>query len=77
MKTRVDATKDKIELLQEMQGMINTLKAFSARIDEKINKMIDTDLKSMAAEKDIIEEMSELIKLKDNDTKRGTTKRAK
>ncbi len=77
MKTRIDATKDKIELLQEMQGMIDTLKSFAARIDEKISIMIDSDLKSMQAEKDVIDEMNEIIKSKDNDTKRGTTKRTK
>ncbi len=77
MKTRVDATKDKIELLQEMQGMINTLKLFAARISEKMDVMIDSDLKSMQAEKSIIDEMSELIKSNDNDKKGRTTKRTK
>ena len=65
--TRVDATKEKIVLLQEMQGMINTLKNFAARIDEKINAMITADLESMAAEKAALEEMEMTIKSKDND----------
>ena len=65
--TRVDATKEKIVLLQEMQGMINTLKNFAARIDEKINTMITADLESMAAEKAALEEMEMTIKSKDND----------
>ena len=76
MKTRVDATKDKIELLTEMQGMINTLKSFASRIQEKINIMIEADLESMKAEKSIIDEMSNLIHNKD-DKKRGTTGGAK
>ena len=63
--TRVDATKDKIALLQEMQGMIHTLKQFAARIDDKINTMIEADLESMAEEKKAIDEMSELINYKD------------
>ena len=61
-KTRVDATRDKIELLQEMQAMINTLKSFSARIQERIDVMIEADLTSMNAEKDAIEEMKSIIK---------------
>ena len=61
-KTRVDATKDKIELLQEMQGMINTLKNYASRIQERINVMIEADLESMDAEKEAIDEMKELIK---------------
>ena len=65
--TRVDATKEKIALLQEMQGMINTLKKFAARIDDKINTMISADLESMAAEKAALEEMEMTIKSKDND----------
>ena len=65
--TRVDATKEKIALLQEMQGMINTLKNFAARIDEKINTMITADLESMSAEKAALEEMEMTIKSKDND----------
>ena len=76
MKTRVDATKDKIELLTEMQGMINTLKSFASRIQDKINIMIEADLESMKAEKAIIDEMSNLINKKD-DKKRGTTGGAK
>ena len=60
-KTRVDATKDKIELLQEMQGMINTLKSYASRIQERINVMIEADLESMDAEKEAIDEMKELI----------------
>ena len=59
--TRVDATKDKIALLQEMQGMINTLKSFAARIEDKIDTMITADLKSMQAEKDALEEMENTI----------------
>ena len=65
--TRVDATKEKIALLKEMQGMINTLKKFAARIDDKINSMVEADLESMAAEKAALEEMEQSIKLKDND----------
>ena len=65
--TRVDATKEKIALLKEMQGMINTLKKFAARIDDKINTMVEADLQSMAAEKAALEEMEQSIKLKDND----------
>ena len=65
--TRVDATKEKIALLQEMQGMINTLKNFASRIDDKINTMVEADLQSMAAEKKALEEMEQTIKLKDND----------
>ena len=65
--TRVDATKEKIALLQEMQGMINTLKKFAARIDDKINTMVEADLQSMAAEKAALEEMEQSIKSKDND----------
>ena len=61
-KTRVDATRDKIELLQEMQGMINTLKSFSARIQERIDIMIEADLVSMNSEKEAIEEMKNIIK---------------
>ena len=64
--TRVDATKEKIALLQEMQGMINTLKKFASRIDDKINTMITADLESMAAEKKALEEMESTIKSKDN-----------
>ena len=66
--TRVDATKEKIALLQEMQGMINTLKQFAARIDDKINTMITADLESMSAEKKALEEMELTIKSKDNDS---------
>ena len=65
--TRVDATKEKIALLKEMQGMINTLKKFAARIDDKINTMVEADLQSMAAEKAALEEMEQSIKSKDND----------
>ena len=65
--TRVDATKEKIALLQEMQGMINTLKNFAARINNKIDDMITADLESMAAEKKALEEMEMTIKSKDND----------
>ena len=61
IKTRVDATKDKIALLQEMQGMINTLKKFSSRIQDRISVMIEADLESMDAEKGAIDEMKELI----------------
>ena len=60
--TRVDATKEKIALLQEMQGMINTLRSYASRIQEKINVMIEADLESMDAEKEAIDEMKELIK---------------
>ena len=64
--TRVDATKEKIALLQEMQGMINTLKKFASRIDDKINTMIKADLESMSAEKAALEEMESTIKSKDD-----------
>ena len=67
IKTRVDATKDKIALLKEMQGMINQLKSFSARIEERIDTMIAADLESMCAEKMVIEEMEQQIKSKDDD----------
>ena len=65
--TRVDATKEKIALLQEMQGMINTLKKFAARINDKIDTMIAADLESMSAEKKALEEMEKTIKSKDHD----------
>ena len=67
IKTRVDATKDKIALLKEMQGMINQLKSFSARIEERIDIMIQSDLESMCAEKKVIEEMEQEIITKDDD----------
>ena len=67
IKTRVDATKDKIALLKEMQGMINQLKSFSARIEERIDIMIQSDLESMCAEKKVIEEMEQEIIAKDDD----------
>ena len=67
IKTRVDATKDKIALLKEMQGMINQLKSFSARIEERIDVMIQSDLESMCAEKKVIEEMEQEIINKDDD----------
>ena len=66
--TRVDATKEKIALLQEMQGMINTLKHFAARIEEKIDTMIEADLDSMCAEKKALEEMEMTIKSKDHES---------
>ena len=66
--TRVDATKEKIALLQEMQGMINTLKNFAARIEEKIDTMIAADLDSMCAEKKALEEMEHTIKSKDHES---------
>ena len=67
IKTRVDATKDKIALLKEMQGMINQLKSFSARIEERIEVMIEADLESMCEEKKVIEEMERTINTKDDD----------
>ena len=67
IKTRVDATKDKIALLKEMKGMINQLKSFSARIEERIDIMIQSDLESMCAEKKVIEEMEQEIIAKDDD----------
>ena len=67
IKTRVDATKDKIALLKEMQGMINQLKSFSARIEERIDIMIQADLDSMCEEKRVIEEMERTINTKDDD----------
>ena len=63
--TRVDATKEKIALLQEMQGMIDTLQKFAARINDKIDDMIQADLASMAAEKEALEEMEQSINNKD------------
>ena len=77
IKTRVDATKDKIALLQEMQGMIHTLKQFAARIEEHIEIMIDSDLKSMSAEKEVIEEMSNLIQENNGNKKAGAPRGAK
>ena len=65
--TRVDATKEKIALLQEMQGMIDTLQKFAARINDKIDTMIAADLESMCAEKAALEEMEKTIKSKDDD----------
>ena len=67
IKTRVDATKDKIALLKEMQGMIDQLKSFSARIEERIDTMIEADLESMCAEKAVIEQMEQQIKSKDEE----------
>ena len=67
IKTRVDATKDKIALLKEMQGMINQLKSFSARIEDRIDIMIQADLDSMCEEKRVIEEMERTINTKDDD----------
>ncbi len=64
IKTRVDATHDKVVLLQEMQAMINTLKKYSARVQTHIDVMIASDLSSMEAEKKAIEEME--IKIKSN-----------
>ena len=63
--TRVDATREKIALLQEMQGMIDTLQKFAARINDKIDDMIQADLASMAAEKEALEEMEQSINNKD------------
>ena len=60
--TRVEATHEKIALLQEMQIMINALKKQSARIESQINKMIKADLESMNAEKQALEEMENKIK---------------
>ena len=77
MKTRVDATKDKIELLQEMQGMIHTLKMYAGRIQEHIDIMIKSDLESMEAEKKIIDEMSNLIQNNNDDTKTRASAGAK
>ena len=73
--TRVDATKEKIALLQEMQGMLHTLKQFAARIDDKINTMIKADLESMQAEKEALEEMENTIK--SNGQKNRTTTRVR
>ena len=67
IKTRVDAVKDKIALLKEMQGMIDELKSFSARIEDRIDIMIQSDLESMCEEKKVIEEMEETINNKDNE----------
>ena len=69
-KTRVEATHEKIALLQEMQGMINTLKKYAARIDDKIAVMIAADLESMTAEKDALDKMEKIIK-KDGNGKKG------
>ena len=67
IKTRVDAVKDKIALLKEMQGMIDQLKSFSARIEDRIDIMIQADLESMCEEKKVIEEMENEIKGKDEE----------
>ena len=66
--TRVDATKEKIALLQEMQGMIIALQRFAARINEKIDTMVAADLESMKAEKEALEQMELTIKSKDNES---------
>ena len=72
MKTRVEATEEKIELLKEMQGMIHTLKQFAARIEERIEIMIDADLQSMEAERAALERMEETIKTESNGKKTRT-----
>ena len=71
MKTRVEATHEKIALLQEMQTMINALKKQSARIENQINTMIEADLESMNAEKQALEEME--LKIKSNGNKKAGT----
>ena len=77
MKTRVEATHEKIALLQEMQTMINALKKQSARIENQINTMIEADLESMHAEKQALEEMELKIKSNGTDKKTGTTRGTK
>ena len=77
MKTRVEATHEKIALLQEMQTMINALKKQSARIESQINTMIEADLESMHAEKQALEEMELKIKSNGTDKKTRTTRRTK
>lgn len=62
MKSRVDATVDKIALLQEVQTLLNSFAKGAARIKDKIDVMIDADLQSMEAEKNVIDEMSNIIK---------------
>ena len=71
MKTRVEATHEKIALLQEMQTMINALRKQAARIENQINTMIEADLESMNAEKQALEEMEQKIK------SNGTNKKAR
>ena len=75
---RVKATEEKIELLKEMQGMIHTLKQFAARIQERIDIMIDADLRSMEAEKAALDKMEQTIKTESNGKQKArATKRAK
>ena len=72
MKTRVEATHEKIALLQEMQLMINTLKKQAARIENQINTMIEADLESMNAEKEALETMELTIKTNTHVTDKKT-----
>ena len=75
MITRVEATHEKMALLQEMQTMINDLKKQSARIEDQINKMIEADLESMQGETIALQQMVDNIKTKSNgtDKKAGTS----
>ena len=68
--TRVEATHEKLELLQEMQIMINALRKQAARIEKQIDTMITADLASMNAEKEALEEME--LKIKSNGTDKKT-----
>ena len=67
--TRVEATHEKISLLQEMQQMINTLRKQAARIESQINVMITADLESMEAERAALTEMESKIKSNGTDKK--------
>ena len=65
IKNRVDATRDKIALLKEMQDMIDQLKSYSYRIELRMETMIEADLESMCEEKKVIEQMEQEITKKD------------
>ena len=65
IKNRVDATRDKIALLKEMQDMIDQLKSYSYRIEQRMETMIEADLESMCEEKKVIEQMEQEITKKD------------
>ncbi len=62
MPTRVEATKEKIELLTRVKHLINDFRRDAASIEEQIDKMINADLMSMADEKNIIDKMAKMIK---------------
>ena len=54
IKTRVDATVEKIELLQRVKRLIQTFRKEASAIEEQIDVMVKADLDSMSAEKQII-----------------------